>query len=47
MELTLLHSGIEAIGSESAENLSDMGNVLIHVVGVHQDVIYVDNCTDI
>ena len=47
MELTLVSSGIEPILMELGKDLLDMGQVLLWIVGVYQDVVQVYDYGDV
>ena len=41
MELTLVSPSIEPVSTESGKDFPDMGQVLLRIVGVYQDIIQV------
>ena len=47
MEIAFVSSGIETIFSETSEYLPDMFAMEFWIVGVDEDIIQVDNNTDI
>ena len=47
MELTLVSPSIEPVLTESGKDFPDMGQVLLHIVRVYQDIIQVYNYGDV
>ena len=47
MELTFLQFGKQLMQPEMSEDISDMFVVQVHVLGVDEDVVKIDNDTDV